>query len=236
MFDLDNFTPPEDFTHYVSDTVNKIKHITHEDVEIARPISYSRFLAPMLKPFVMVVKKSHHVMRPMAYSSEVGESTKSLVPKFYYPLYGLTFGYIFADTAVQVHDLHDNKKFIEKYGHGTWEMDMMLAKKATDSLLWHSLASFALPGIAVHKIVKYSSKTLKYVKKEFPKLAIQSRTIRFAPLIMGLLSIPFIIHPIDHATDFVLDNSVRKIYDSDTHYFLCDIDKDVKSCDNELKE
>jgi hypothetical protein len=32
---------------------------------------------------------------------------------------------------------------------------------------------------------------------------------KFIPSIIGLLSIPLIIHPIDHATDFVMDNTIR---------------------------
>ena len=58
---------------------------THHNMdETSRVLSYTRFLGPALKPLVFVAKKSIHALRPSAYASEVGESTKSVAPRWAY--------------------------------------------------------------------------------------------------------------------------------------------------------
>jgi mitochondrial fission process protein 1 len=78
----------------------------------------------------------------------------------------------------------------------------------TDCFIWNSIASVCAPAITIHTVVKYAKKGISAVKV-FKKVAIISA---YGPTVVGLGSIPLIIHPIDHLADFVLDNSFRKIF------------------------
>jgi len=44
------------------------------------------------------------------------------------------------------------------------------------------------------------------LKNSIPKYA------SYSSVLFGLLCIPWNIHPLDHATDFVMDNIIRKLY------------------------
>jgi len=197
---------------------DKNKHkIDHKDVqEEVRFLSYARLIRPAVQPLAILAKKGIHLMRPSAYASEVGESTKAVVPRYVYKaLYGISGAYVITDTLIKVHDLSENKHVIDHYGVGH-KKDPILAKKFVDSLLWHSLASFALPGLAVHQTVKLASMG----RKCMTSTKIPQSLIRMYPPLIGLAIIPFIIHPIDHVTDYVLDNTVRQFYSVETKKFL----------------
>ena len=197
--------------------------INHKDVqEEVRFLSYARFIKPAVQPIALMAKKSIHFMRPSAYASEVGESTKAVVPGYVYKLlYGISGAYVLTDILIKVHDLSENKQVIDHYGAGH-QKDPILAKKFGDSLLWHFFASFALPGLAVHQTVKFASMANKFITS--PK--IPQSLIRAYPPLLGLAMIPFIIHPIDHAVDYALDNTVRTLYSPETRKFLT-IDEDL---------
>ena len=74
-----------------------------------------------------------------------------------------------------------------------------------DTALWHSIASMGLPAFTIHSIVKYSTLALKNTQLD-PKIKVA------IPVVLGLGSIPFIIHPLDHITDYLMDNTIRKLY------------------------
>ena len=68
-----------------------------------------------------------------------------------------------------------------------------------------------IPGFVIHKFVKYSkmaiaSKTLRSMSSIFKGPGV----IKFGPTFLGLAAIPFIIHPIDHSVDYLMDNTYRK--------------------------
>ena len=77
-----------------------------------------------------------------------------------------------------------------------------------------------IPGATINVIVKASRFALG-------RPPIPTAVAGWAPTIIGLGSIPLIIHPIDDAVDYLLDNTTRKIlsetFDFDasswTHYF-----------------
>jgi len=131
----------------------------------------------------------------MAYASEIGESfrpiTKSYIVKF---LYGVSWGYIFLDTGISVH----------KVSTQSYEV---MSITFFDTFTWHILASMVLPAVTIHAIVDNS-------KKIFKKSNIKNNSPikKFGPTVIGLCSIPFIIHPLDHFTDYFMDNTFRKIY------------------------
>lgn len=133
-------------------------------------------------------------LRPLAYASEVGESfrplTSSYVVKF---LYGVSWGYIFIDTGLSAHKVSN-------------ESPTIISLTVFDTFTWHILASMVLPAITIHAIVDNSKKLMlkgNIKRKSF---------LKYGPTFLGLCSIPFIIHPLDHFTDFFMDNTLRKIY------------------------
>ena len=59
-----------------------------------------------------------------------------------------------------------------------------------------------IPGFTINRFVKISRMiTAKSALSESMKTNI--------PTLVGLASIPFIIHPIDHFVDYLMDNSIR---------------------------
>jgi fission process protein 1 len=73
-----------------------------------------------------------------------------------------------------------------------------------DTLLWQGLASVAIPGGVINLIVRSSRMALTRT------VGLPTFAIKWFPTALGLCSIPVIIHPIDDAVDFLLDNSTRK--------------------------
>ena len=110
--------------------------------------------------------------------------------------------------------------------------------QSVDAIIWQSLASVMIPGITINLLVKLSSTTITNYFPPVPKppsssssSSITSSTAKIPkkghvipltltnfftrksiPTAIGLFAIPFIIHPIDHCTDYLLDNSIRKFY------------------------
>lgn len=144
------------------------------------------------------------ILRPAAYMSDVGETLRPftkinkpiITPKFIKMMYGISIGYVLLDTGVKTHK--------------RWEETNGDIKKTgitcLDISLWHTSASMVLPGLTIHSIVKYSGKMIEKTIKT------KTMPIKLLPTLIGLLSIPFIIHPLDHLTDYIMDMTSRKIY------------------------
>ena len=133
-------------------------------------------------------------IRPLAYTSEVGEAfrplTSSIFVKF---LYGVSWSYIFLDTGLKVHKVNN-----ESY--------TVMSLTFFDTFTWHIFASMVLPAITIHAIVDNA-------KKLISKRNIQNKQIlKFGPTLIGLSSIPLIIHPLDHFTDYLMDYTFRMAY------------------------
>lgn len=73
---------------------------------------------------------------------------------------------------------------------------------AVDAFTWQIAA---ILGFVIHQTCKFSNIGLQ---RALPKLAKTPR--QFAVSLIGLGAIPFIIHPIDHAVDYVFDQGPRK--------------------------
>jgi len=160
-------------------------------------LRYFRFAPKLLVKFQPLIYK----LRLIGYSSEVGESIKKIIPKLYYPLYGLSFAYIGADTyyAALDADRHYTKKDISKEQH-----DKMVNYTIGDKLIFHTFASVLLPAMTITGIVKTSKFILTNM---LPK-----RYAFYGSAIIGLCSIPFIIKPIDDSTEYILDKYIRPMY------------------------
>lgn len=129
----------------------------------------------------------------VGYSNELGESFRPLIDKKYvHASYALAIGYVFCDTF---------DKSIKEY-----QKSQKISRAALvggDVVIWQLLASVAIPGFTINRICWAIGKGIKAVK-------FKHKLGKWIPTIIGLSSIPFIIKPIDHGVDSLMDASYRK--------------------------
>ena len=162
--------------------------------EITRYGIVARYTALMARKGNLIMMK----LRPMAYASEFGESFRPFVnPYFVNSMYGVSFLYVFADVGISCYNIRDRGRECQIF-------------TAIDQSVWHSMASLALPAVTIHQIVHLSSKyAVPRIERFAPKYG------RYSPILFGLGSIPFIIHPLDHVADFIMNRSLRKYWYGD---------------------
>lgn len=141
----------------------------HDPHGVEQVLSYARFL---------------RLARPLAYSNEVGESFRNVIPKLVPAAYGLTFLYVGADIAHRVSSAPSDDR----------------AKELADAAAFHSVASLAGPTAAVYGVVHTAKAVLR---------SSSPRVRAVGPVLAGLSSIPFIIQPIDHWTERMMNRYLR---------------------------
>ena len=82
-----------------------------------------------------------------------------------------------------------------------------VASAVLDTLVWQGLASVAIPGFTINRICWASGKLLAAAATGLPVVA-----RKWTVTGIGLGSIPLIIKPIDNSVDWLLDNTLRKMY------------------------
>ena len=128
-------------------------------------------------------------VRYLGYANECGESFRPLWPRWAVnSTYGIAAAYVVADAAWRSSLPPPNRTALVE---------------AVDTLLWQGLASVAVPGLVINRIVAA-------VSHFGPR-----RYRMWAPTAVGLASIPFIIRPIDHGIDALMDGAVRPLYPKD---------------------
>lgn len=171
----------------------------------------------------------------IGYANEVGESFRALVHVNWVRLsYGVAFAYVLADTRdktlkVQspVLELHiisccqflNIKKIIIKSVHVPhvatsaknkyYLFFQDTSKKmiaATDTLVWQTLASVAIPGFTINRTCALSL----FLLAKSTKLSLPVR--KWTTTAIGLGMIPFIVHPIDRLVDVLMDNTFRVVF------------------------
>jgi fission process protein 1 len=159
--------------------------------------------------------KVREYARPLAYTSEVGEAFRPLIYRsIVNTAYGISIGYVIGDTAFHIMKLRQKLQTDPKFDKlDQNEQTKLIAINGIDKAVWHSFASMVLPALSVHTIVKYSGKSYLFgMNKLFPHILNAVKFTRVGSVATGLLAIPFIIHPLDHATDFVMDRTLRTVY------------------------
>ena len=141
------------------------------------------------------------LVRYLGYANEVGESFRYQFPRFIVPSYAVAFGYCLADAVTSGRGAYESAKQAQK-PTATAESIVSTA----DTLIWQSLASVCIPGLAINQIVKAS----RFAVARSPA-GVPVAVTTWLPTTMGLGSIPLIIHPIDYFVDVLMDNSFRKV-------------------------
>ncbi|CAH0548756.1 unnamed protein product [Brassicogethes aeneus] len=137
-------------------------------------------------------------VRYLGYANELGEAFRAFLgSKLVNVTYGIASLYVLADTtdkSIQAHKTHfDEKNHVKKVIFTT-----------ADTLIWQFLASVIIPGVTINRVCATSNYLLKKVEK-LPK-----NNRKYLVTAIGLVTIPFIIHPIDNMVDDLLDVSLRK--------------------------
>lgn len=138
-------------------------------------------------------------MRYLGYSNELGEAFRPLISRtLVNSTYVVAAGYCVADTYSKARRVYRTPVAL---GGGTCKAVIT----AGDVLLWQTLASVVLPGLAINRICWGTGRLLKMLKAS--KILQKS-----VPTAVGLASIPVIIHPIDQLMDYVMDNTYRRYF------------------------
>ncbi|GAB5367696.1 hypothetical protein AAMO2058_001253100 [Amorphochlora amoebiformis] len=137
-------------------------------------------------------------VRYLGYANELGEAFRPLINVNIVRLsYGISSMYVLADTYDKV------QKADKKYAKAPPRVRTAEKVEAgVDTCLWQALASVIIPGFTIHQVVHWSKSALLKVKA--PKPAITT-----IPTLLGLGAIPFIVHPIDGAVHWGMDNTTR---------------------------
>ncbi|CAK1541867.1 unnamed protein product [Leptosia nina] len=135
-------------------------------------------------------------VRYLGYANEVGESFRSLVPvKVVRASYAVAFAYAFADTADK------SWKMFQKDGR-----PRKVLIETGDALLWQTLASVVIPGLTINRICSYTNNFLQKNAKRIPLTPRSLLTVG-----AGLVSIPFIVHPIDNGVTLFMNITYRRL-------------------------
>lgn len=127
-------------------------------------------------------------VRLLGYANEVGESFRPLVPRWCVGAsYGVAGAYVTADAAW--------RSTVPPPGRSA-------LVEAVDTFVWQGLASVAIPGAVINRIVWAAGR------------ASPASMVAWLPTAAGLASVPFIIKPIDHAVDAFMDGVARPLYGS----------------------
>ncbi|KAL1453854.1 hypothetical protein WDU94_010163, partial [Cyamophila willieti] len=133
------------------------------------------------------------IFRITGYANEVGEAFRAVVHRHVVNAsYGIASLYVLADVTaktVQAWDSTDHNL-------------SRVSKIAADALLWQSLASVAIPGLVINRICHLTRNHL------FAKW----RHSRLGTVLVGLISIPCVIHPIDWGVTQAMDLTVRPYF------------------------
>ncbi|BFG03017.1 mitochondrial fission process protein 1 [Drosophila madeirensis] len=130
-------------------------------------------------------------IRYMGYSNEIGEAFRPLVPKSIVAAsYGMAIGYVCTDTF-------DKSLRLQMAGASNRDVGIL----AGDVFSWQMMASVIIPGLVINRITWASRLMLSKAPGAIAKTV---------PTLIGLASIPLIIHPIDSLVDRLMDETYRK--------------------------
>eukprot|EP01134_Creolimax_fragrantissima_P004163 CFRG4163T1 len=136
-------------------------------------------------------------LRYLGYTNEIGESFKAFLPRWaYIGTYAVASTYVVLDAV---------DKGTTAYHSANETVRVASAVTGVvDTGLWQSFASVIIPGVFINRLC---STTMFAVTRLAPQL--KGRTHKGITTAVGLLSIPFIIKPIDHFVEASMSQYVR---------------------------
>ncbi|KAJ8670294.1 hypothetical protein QAD02_001553 [Eretmocerus hayati] len=135
-------------------------------------------------------------VRYLGYANEVGEAFRSIVSKsIVHSSYVVACGYVLADTAHKGVQVYQADSSVNKSKN--------LALSTADTLLWQGFASVIIPGFTINRLCA----SIRYLQEKSFKSSFRSPWVA---TIIGLASIPFIIHPIDNLVEYSMNTTYRQ--------------------------
>ncbi|KAJ1627722.1 mitochondrial 18 KDa protein-domain-containing protein [Pavlovales sp. CCMP2436] len=133
-------------------------------------------------------------LRLVGYSNEVGEAFRPLISRTaVHGSYALAFAYVIGDAADKASKAGQKAK-----AQGEPPALQMLTT-AADVISWQTIASVAVPGMIINRVVALAGFAFRRA----------GRPPGWGPTFIGLATVPLIVKPIDHATDLLLDMTLR---------------------------
>ncbi|CAL7936784.1 unnamed protein product [Xylocopa violacea] len=135
-------------------------------------------------------------IRYLGYANEVGEAFRPVISSStVWFSYAVASGYVLADTISSGLKAHQSDVTPKATKYTLLSM--------TDTLLWQSFASVIIPGFTINRICA----AIQFVQRRSNNVGLKCRWI---PTMIGLASIPFIIHPIDSVVEETMNVTYRK--------------------------
>lgn len=142
-------------------------------------------------------------LRYLGYANEVGESFRAIVPvSLVWASYGVATAYVTADAV-------DKGKKAAAAKSPEEGRTTRVAVAVVDTFIWQALASVIIPGFTINRICAASL----YLMGNVTRWPLSVR--KWATTAVGLSAIPFIIKPIDRSVDFMMDSSLRRLYNAE---------------------
>ncbi|KAI3428478.1 hypothetical protein D9Q98_007303 [Chlorella vulgaris] len=170
-------------------------------------------------------------LRYLGYANELGEAFAAWLFAGGVPLsYAVAIGYVLFDTydKWQKTQADARRKLTSRPLPASLDVDRLVAtiglERGLDTLVWQLIASVAAPGYTIHSVVAAANWALQRVEQS-QQVALSMNGAAQAlgvapdvflatlnksvPTALGLLAIPFIVHPIDAAVHAALNATLR---------------------------
>ena len=143
------------------------------------------------------------VLRYAGYANEVGEAFRPLVPPIVVPgSYAVAITYVLADTVDKTLKAFGSSKYVSS------AVGACAFLEGLDAFIWQITASVALPGYTIHQVVELVVQALQAADLPVD----DSPLLSALPTAVGLLTIPFIVKPLDELAEQIMDFSLRKLW------------------------
>jgi len=143
------------------------------------------------------------LLRYAGYANEVGEAFRPIVPAWIVPgSYGVAITYVFADTVDKTIKAFGSSKYISS------ALTVCAILEGLDAFLWQITASVALPGYTIHQVVEIVVAVLTAAGFDLD----HGGVVATVPTAFGLLTIPFIVKPLDELAEQIMDFTLRKLW------------------------
>lgn len=156
------------------------------------------------------------LLRYAGYANEVGEAFRYQLPRMVAPSYVVAFGYCLADAATsgwQAYAMHQQEQQTNEENTSSLPSSssahLDAAVATADTLIWQSLASVAIPGATIHQVVRWSRVAVQ--QSVARNIQLPALFATWFPTVLGLASIPLIIHPIDALVDELMERTFRQV-------------------------